>query len=114
MFDETPLEFVEGLFKVDFESHKALLTLRDRHGVNEFLGKDDIVACFTARDEAGLEGVYEVIQERLYSLNQDLIDRLVDGVAKTDGAILMDGFGFANFRDEVDKGGVQVRRDFSS
>ena len=65
MFDETPLESVEGLFKVDFERHKALLTLRDRHCVNELPGKDDVVTCLMAKDETGLERVYEVIQERL-------------------------------------------------
>ena len=63
MFDETLFKSVEGFFKVDFEHHGALLTLRDGHGVNELLGEDDVVACLTAKDEAGLEGVYEVIQE---------------------------------------------------
>ena len=63
MFDETPFKFVEGFFKVDFKRHGALLTLQDGHGVNELLGEDDVVACLTARDEAGLERVYEVIQE---------------------------------------------------
>ena len=53
MFDETPFKFVEGFFKVDFEHYGALLTLRDGHGVNELLGEDDVVACLTARDEAG-------------------------------------------------------------
>lgn len=51
---------------------------------------------------------------RFYSLNWDLYDRLVDGVAKTDGAILVNVFGFANFQNEAYEGGVQVRKDFSS
>ena len=28
--------------------------------MNELLSEDDIVACFSTRDEAGLEGMYEI------------------------------------------------------
>ena len=70
--------------------------------MNELLSEDDIVACFMSKDEAGLEGMHEIVQVRFNSLKQDLSDRLVDGVAKTDRAKLVNGFGFANFWDEAD------------
>ena len=32
--------------------------------MNELLSEDDIVTCFSSRDEAGLEGMHEIVQVR--------------------------------------------------
>ena len=32
--------------------------------MNELLSEDDIVACFMSKDEAGLEGMHEIVQVR--------------------------------------------------
>ena len=42
-------------------------------------------------------------------MNKDFSDSLIDGVAKIDGVILENGFRFANFRNKLDEGGVQVK-----
>lgn len=49
---------------------------------------------------------------RFQSLNKDFGDRLVDGVAETNGTILVYGFKLANFRYQADEGGIQVGWDF--
>lgn len=114
MLNKTLFKFVEGFFKIDFKHHEAPFALWDGYGTYELLSDNDAVTGLSAKDEASLEGVNEVVQVRFYSLNWDLNDRLVDGVAKTDGAILVNVFGFANFQNEAYEGGVQVRKDFSS
>ena len=58
--NKTPFQSVESLSEIKFYCHGAFFAFGGFHGVNDLLSNNDVVAGFSTRDKAGLEGVNEV------------------------------------------------------
>ena len=50
MVNKIPFMSIKSFFKVDLESHKALLALRDGHCMNDLLGQNDIITSCLGMD----------------------------------------------------------------
>ena len=72
----------------------------------DLLGNDDVVACVSTQNKASLEGMNKVTEVRFKLAHQNFCNGFVQSVTKTNGAKLVDSFGFGVFRDKAKKGGV--------
>ena len=62
--NKTPFQSVESLSEIKFYCHGAFFAFGGFHGVNDLLSNNDVVAGFSTRDKAGLDGVNEVSKMR--------------------------------------------------
>ena len=57
---KAPFEPVESLFEINLNCHGAFLAFGGCHGVNDFLGNNDVVLGIPSRNKASLEMVNAV------------------------------------------------------
>lgn len=79
-----------------------------------FLENNGIVKGSSFGDEAGLSWIKKGWQESFDEINNDFCDKLVSGVAQSNGSKVFDHGGILAFGDQTEKGIVVFRRHVAS
>ena len=106
MLDKTPFKPIKSLFEINLYCHRALFAFGCCHGVDDFLGNNDIVTGFSSWHKPSLKGMNKVAKVSFQPAYQDFCYGFVKGVAKSNGANLMDYFWFKSLWDKAKKSGV--------